>query len=372
MTDQEWLEATFATLHATPETGFNEWKTAAFVAEQLTALGLDVSTGIAGTGIVATLRGAQPGPTLGFRADMDALSHNVGGEPRTLHSCGHDANMTLVLGLARIAGRRQLQRGTLKLVFQPGEETLLGAKRMIEHGVIDDVDEFFGIHLRPVQEATCGQATPALFHGSSYKMDVTLKGLSAHGARPHLGINVVDAAAAVVNAVNAIRLDPTIPHSAKVTRLIAGGNASNIIPDKAELSLDLRCQTNPLMRELLDKATRAVESAAATIGAEATIEIRGGVVAAEYSEEMIALAREAIVAVLGEAGLLAPIVTPGADDFHFYAQHKPTLKTGFIGLGCNLRPGLHHPEMNFDHAALPDGVRVLAHIVGQRLGYVGD
>lgn len=368
MNDQEWIETTFRTLHAMPEQGFQEKRTSAFIADQLSQLGFEVTSGIAGTGVVGTLRGQQPGPVLALRADMDALSHNVGGEQRTLHSCGHDANMSMVLGEAHTAARRPPATGTLKLIFQPGEETLMGALKMIEHGVIDDVDYFIGIHLRPEQEARLGQACPALYHGSSYKMEAMLKGLSAHGARPHLGINVVDAAAAVVNAVNAIRLDPTIPHSAKVTRLIAGGNASNIIPDTAELSLDLRCQTNALMRELLDKAARAVESAASTVGAQASTHIKGGVAAAEYSDEMIALAREAIVATLGEAGLLAPIVTPGADDFHFYAQHKPSLKTGFVGLGCNLSPGLHHPEMHFDPAALKDGVRILSYMVEKLLG----
>ena len=369
MIDMEWIENTFGTLHGMPEVALQEKQTAAFVADALRQLGFEVTAGIAGTGVVATLKGKQPGPVVGVRADMDALSHVVDGEARTIHSCGHDAHMTMVLGLAKVVAERRPEKGTLKLIFQPAEEDLVGALKMIEHGVIDDVDHLLGIHLRPAQEARLGQATPALFHGSSYHLEATLKGVSAHGARPHLGVNVIDAAAAVVNAVNAIRIDPTIPHSAKITRLFAGGSARNIIPDKAELSLDLRCQTNPLMRELLDKATRAVETAAATVGAEAEVTVKGGVVAAEYSDEMIALAREAIIAVLGESGLLAPIVSPGADDFHFYAQHKPSLKVGFVGLGCNLLPGLHHPEMHFDHSAMQSGIQILSHIVEKLLGY---
>ena len=369
MIDMEWIETTFGTLHAMPEVGFQEKNTSAFVVETLRQVGFEVATGIAETGVVGTLKGKHSGPVLGIRADMDALSHTVNGLPRTIHSCGHDAHMTMVLGLAKIAGSRSLERGSLKLIFQPAEEGLFGARKMIEHGVIDDVDHLLGIHLRPAQEAALGQATPALFHGSSYHLEAVLKGVSAHGARPHLGINVIDAAAAVVNAINAIRIDPTVPHSAKVTRLFAGGSATNIIPDKAELALDLRCQTNPLMRELIDKATSAVETAAATVGAEAEIVIKGGVVAAEYNDEMIALAREAIVATLGEQGLLAPIVSPGADDFHFYAQHKPSLKAGFIGLGCNLLPGLHHPEMHFDHSAMQDGINILTRMVEKLLGY---
>lgn len=369
MIDTDWIETTFRALHAMPEVGFQEKRTSAFVAEMLGQLGFEVATGIAGTGVVGTLKGKHSGPAVGVRADMDALSHTVAGELRNIHSCGHDAHMTMALGLAKVAASRKVEKGTLKLIFQPGEETLFGARKMIEHGVIDDIDHLLGIHLRPAQEASLGQATPALYHGSSYHLEATLTGVSAHGARPHLGVNVIDAAAAVVNAINAIRIDPTVPHSAKVTRLIAGGGANNIIPDKAELALDLRCQSNPLMRELIDKVTRAIETAASTVGAEASVAIKGGVVAAEYSDDMINLAREAIVAVLGEQGLLAPIVTPGADDFHFYAQHKPALKAGFVGLGSSLLPGLHHPEMSFDHAAMQDGIGILSHMVERLVGY---
>ena len=368
MLESDWIESTFRTLHALPEVAFQERKTAAFVAEALAGFGFEVQTGLAETGLVATLRGEQPGPVLGFRADMDALSHTVDGVSRVIHSCGHDANMAMVLGLARNVADRRLAHGTLKQIFQPAEEGLNGAREMIRQGVVDNLDLLFGIHLRPGQEASLHQASPALYHGSSFHLEAVLTGVPAHAARPHMGVNAIDAAAAAVNAINAIRINPVVPHSAKVTRLLAGGSAINIIPDRAELSVDLRCQSNPLMRELIDKTTQAIRSAAATVGAEATVEVRGGVVAAEYDEEMIALAREAIAAVLGESGVLAPIVTPGGDDFHFYRQHKPALKTGFIGLGCDLTPGLHHPDMSFDHRALPDGVRILSYLTDKLLG----
>ena len=111
---------------------------------------------------------------------------------------------------------------------------------MLDSGLLDDVDEMISIHLRPIQEARFGQATPALCHGASKVVKAKVKGLTSHGARPHLGINAIDAAAQIVNAINAIKIDPTVPHSVKTTKLMAGGTAHNIIPETAEMTFDLR------------------------------------------------------------------------------------------------------------------------------------
>lgn len=361
------VEELYATLHGMPELGLKEAKTAAFLAEQLRKAGYEVATGVGGTGVVGVLRGDKPGPVLALRADMDALKHIVDGKECALHSCGHDAHSAMVLCAAEQAAKRKPATGTLKLLFQPAEETLLGALALIDAGAILDVDAIVGIHLRPEQEAKRGQATPALCHGASGRIEATIEGVAAHGARPHLGVNAIDAAAAVVNAINAIHMNPVVPHSIKVTKLLAGGAATNLIPDKAEMAMDVRAQQNGLMQELLKRAEAAIGNAAASVGAKVAIRVKPGAPAAEYSEEMIALAREAIVAVLGKGGLLAPIITPGAEDFHFYAKRKPTLKTAYIGLGCDLTPGLHHPRMNFDVGSLTNGVNILQHMVNRML-----
>jgi amidohydrolase len=167
----------------------------------------------------------------------------------------------------------------------------------------------------------------------------------------------------VVNAINALRMNPVVPYSIKVTKLLSGGAATNLIPDKAEMAMDVRAQDNRVMKELLRKAEAAIVSAAASVGAKALVRVKPGAPAAEYSEEMVALAREAIVDVLGETGLLPPITTPGAEDFHFYIQRKPTLKTAYVGLGCDLTPGLHHPQMRFDVSSLISGVNILHRMV---------
>lgn len=153
-----------------------EFKTSAWLAEKIKAAGFAVTTGVGGTGIVAVLNGKEPGPVVALRADMDALAHVVDGQDVCVHSCGHDAHCAMVLTAAEEIAKTGIKRGTLKILFQPAEEKLFGATRMIEAGVLDDVEIILGIHLRPGQEAKSGQATPALYHGSSYIMEATITG----------------------------------------------------------------------------------------------------------------------------------------------------------------------------------------------------
>lgn len=365
---QTRVQEVWRTLHDIPEVGFAEIKTSAYLAAQLEAAGYQVQTGVGKTGVIGTLAGAQPGPTLALRADMDALAHMIDNQECAIHSCGHDAHSAIVLTAAEELARKGIAKGTLKILFQPAEEKLFGAIRMIEDGAIDDVDILLGLHLRPIQEAALGQATPALYHGASYVMNASLQGAAAHGARPHLGINAIDGAAAAVQAINAIRVNPVIPSSVKVTKLHAGGPASNAIPDQALLTVDLRAQDNATMDELLKKTKQAIEAGAATVGCQAAVTVLGGCPAAEYSPAIVELAKDAIQHVLGRTGLLDPITTPGGEDFHFYVKHKPTLEVGYLGLGAALTPGLHHPDMTFDKACLPDGVNILLYMADQVLG----
>ena len=353
-----FLKETCDALHNMPELGLKEFKTSAYLAERLKEFGYAVETNVGGTGVVAALKGNAPGPTIGLRADMDALLHIVDGKEVTIHSCGHDAHCAMVLTVAKEMARRGLKKGCLKIIFQPAEEILAGALAMIEAKVIDDVDIIMGVHLRPIQEAKVGQATPGLYHGASTILQATIEGVSAHGARPHLGVNVIDAACLAVQAVNTIHLDPIVPTTVKATKLQAGSASSNIIPDKAELAFDLRSQENDKMEELIKKTTQTIEAAAVSIGAKLTINSVKGVPAAEYDQEMIGIAREAIVSVLGEQGLLDPITSPGGEDFHFFVKHKPSIKAVYIGIGVDLTPGLHHPDMTFNKDALINGVNI--------------
>lgn len=363
---------TFNELHSFPELGYEEEKTAGKLADILEAEGFSVERRVGGTtGVIGTLKGSAPGPVFALRADMDALpidedsGHPFSSQNRgVMHACGHDAHSTIVLFAALIAARAGVAMGTLKAVFQPAEELLTGALSMLKSGLLADVDEMAGLHLRPIQEARLGEASPALMHGSSYVVNIAVEGQSAHGARPHLGINAVDGAAAIVNAINAIRVDARVSHSFKTTSIIAGGKASNIIPDSAKMVVDVRAQTNETMKEILEKIEQAAVYGAKSVGATASVESMKGVPAAEYNPGLTEEMRLAIEDVLGSS--LPPIVSPGGEDFHFFAT-EGKIKTAYMALGADLEPGLHSEKMRFNPEALITGTKILCALLARKM-----
>jgi len=365
MQKKNYVEQVYNHLHLIPETGFKEFETSKFIAEELKKCGYDVLEGILGTGVIATMSSEVNGPILAIRADMDALEYEFEGKTVNLHTCGHDANSSMVLATAKEVAEVGIQKGKAVFIFQPAEEILGGADGISKSGVIDDVEEIIGIHLRPIQEAKLGEATPALCHGASNSIEVTVRGLASHGARPHLGINAIDAAVLAVSAINSVKVDPRVPHSAKVTQFNSAGKTHNVIPDRVTLVLDLRAQTNEVMSVLIERLVEAITSSVKSIGATAEIVVGPGVPAAEYDDEMVHITKEAITEVLGST--LAPIVTPGGEDFHYYAKNL-SVKTAYVGLGADLIPGLHNPDMKFDTKALEHGTEILKKIVYKRLG----
>ncbi len=360
----EYVDEVFERLHAMPEVAFQEHETSRFILKELRKFGY-IAAIVAKTGIIATLNSEKPGPVFGVRADMDALPFVVDGEDIAIHACGHDANSSMVLAMAKDIAEKGISRGKLILVFQPAEEVLTGARAVLESGKLDELGELIGIHLRPEEEAVLGIATPALRHGSSYKIKVKIDGKSAHGARPHQGVNSIDAAVLAVNAVNAVRVDPRVSHSAKVTVINSLGDAFNTIPETTNMVFDLRAQTNGAMDDLRKRVTGVINDSVELIGASAEIK-EDGIPAADYDDEMIDLAKEAIEKVLGRS--LPPIETPGGEDFHFYTENLPALRTAYIGLGADLNPGLHKPDMEFDQRALRHGRDILKYIVTNKLG----
>lgn len=357
-------------LHTIPELGMQEVKTSAFIADELEKMGYKVSRNIGGkTGIVALLDSGKEGKTFAIRADMDALGHIIDGKHCAMHTCGHDAHSSMLLAAAEeIMKNNIVKKGKLKLLFQPAEEIGTGALSMIEGGALEGVDYLIGTHLRPSTEAKLGEATPAICYSASTVLIVKFIGLQAHGARPHLGVNAIDAATSAINAVNAIHLDPNLSYSAKATRFICDAGVTNSIPALATVTWDIRSQQNSTMEILLEKIKNAITAGATTVGATVEFTIPMNLPATEYDDEMTELLAEAISSVLGEKGLLKPVFTPGGEDFSYYRIKKPTLKAGFFGLGCNLTPGLHHPDMNFDKSALESGVAIHTYAVKKILG----
>jgi len=365
--EQGYVYELFEYLHAHPELGMEEKETSAFLAGELEKYGYKVIRNVGGkTGVIGILDGQKPGKTVALRADMDALPYTIDGVCTARHTCGHDAHSSMVMAAARTLAEQKISRGRLMIVFQPAEETLGGAKSMIESGLLDEVDEIMGIHIRPKEEMAFGQATCGLCHGASFTCRVRVKGISAHGARPQQGVNAIEAAIAMIQSIYAIHVDPRISHSFKVTRFQGGGAATNIIPDSAEFALDIRCQDNQEMDRIQEKIRRIAAGTAEAFGAEAEVELNG-VPGAEYDEDMVKDAGGVISAILGPKNAKPPIKTPGGEDFHFYTRMLPHCKAAYVGLGAEAYPGLHHKDMEFRHEAMEYGVKILVELAKKRL-----
>ena len=357
---------TFNHLHANPELSWEEVNTTAFITNELEEAGCTVTVFDDCTGAVGDIGNFSGDvPIIALRADMDALWQEVDGEMKANHSCGHDAHMTMVLGvLHNVKDRKDLLENIgIRFIFQPAEEVGAGALKLVDKGVVDNVDFYYGIHLRPFQETANGKAAPAIVHGATGTIQFEIRGDDAHGARPHLTQNAVEVGTYIVNAIHTIHLDPTVPHSAKVTRFHAGGRNTNIIPGSATLAVDLRAQQNEAMDLLVSRVHDVLESARSFFNVTINITEEYGIAAAEVHPEAEAIARKAISAVLGEENTTDPIITPGGDDFHFYTIKRPHLKATMVGLGCGLQPGLHHPNMTFDRDAMFNGIDVLTKIL---------
>ncbi|CAM3222951.1 amidohydrolase [Sporolactobacillus spathodeae] len=346
----------FNHLHEHPEISMQEFQTTNYLQLQLEQLGWNTKRFADCPGVIGEIGSGRP--IIGLRADMDALWQHVGGSLRANHSCGHDAHMAMALGAARLLPRLPRAVGTVRLLFQPAEETGEGALAFCDRGVAGDLDYLFGVHLRPQQETRNGLARPAIFHGACRTITGTISGLEAHASRPHLGINAIEAAAMIATALNQIHLDPMISYSVKMTQLHAG-TAANIIPGQASFTLDLRAETNEAMADLTEKTRCAVQNATACSGATVTLTVPEGSPASAASVDAMTIMTEAIREELGNECCKPPLPSSGGDDFNHYARRFPKLKTTMLALGCDLTPGLHHPQMQFNHDAIFDGVRIL-------------
>lgn len=300
----------------------------------------------------------QGSPKIGVRADMDALWQEVHGEMKANHSCGHDAHMTIVTGLMMKLKEDNHQVGTIRAVFQPAEELGNGSLSVVKEGAVDDLDYFYGVHVRPKDETTFPNCATGIQHGSAVFVRGKISGADHHGARPHKGINAIEVATSIVNHLNQIHTDPHIAATAKMTNLHAGTDNFNIIPGSASFGLDLRAQTNEMMDLLQTKVKGILTHLSTLYDVKIDFEFDDYVPAAVINEDAEKLMKEGIEKATGKEAL-PRIITPGADDFHFYTIERPHLKATMLGLGADVTPGLHDPYMEFNHDAIQIGIDVL-------------
>ncbi|WP_047382063.1 MULTISPECIES: amidohydrolase [unclassified Cetobacterium] len=364
---KNYVEQLFDRLHEIPERGFEEFETSKILISELEKYDFKIHKKVGGTGIVAIYDSGKPGPILALRADMDALEFIVDGRVVNIHACGHDANCAMVMAAAKYCKEKGIKKGILKIIFQPAEELTGGALAMLKDPRLGKIDELIGIHLRPIEDMKLGEASEAVYHSATVQLRYKIKGLSAHGARPHLGVSALEAAVLATNAVNSIKINPAVNHSIKVTNISVEGRTYNKIPSEALLALDIRSESNEVMSIMKEKVKVAVDMATKSIGATAEEVYFGEVIAATYDEEMVQTCKIAIEKVLGKS--YGRMVNYGGEDFHYFTRDLKC-KSSYLGIGAEAVPGLHHEKMTFKKEALTIGEKILIEIVSERLGVV--
>jgi amidohydrolase len=378
---REQLVAWRRDFHMHPELGLQEYRTAGIVADRLRELGFQVQTGVAETGVVGLLEGQQTGPVVMLRFDMDALpiteeneTDYVSQNPGVMHACGHDAHVAMGLGIAMLmAQRRNEIAGTLKLVFQPGEEGMNGAKLMIEEGVLENPrpDVFLATHVWNEKPVGTIDVTPGAVMAAAEKWACTVRGKGGHGALPNRTVDPIVTTAQIVIALQTVVSRNVSPLETAVVSVgaVHGGSVFNTIPARVELSGTIRTY-NPQVREVvLQRVREVVEGTAAACGAEAELEIVPLTPTLVNDAGIAEVVRAAAEAVVGPENVVSGERTMGSEDAAFFMQEVPGFYF-FLG-SANAERGLdaphHNPRFDFDEDALPLGVATIMHILAHYL-----
>ena len=348
----QWFEH----FHKYPEVSWKEFKTTEKIAQILATNEVSYRLFDGIPGLVAEIRSGEE--VIAMRADIDALWQEVNGEMRANHSCGHDANITMALGALLCLKELQLKK-RIRFIFQPAEESGGGALETMKQNVLENVNYLFGVHLRPIEELSLGKITPAIHHGAAVFMKGKIRGVDAHGARPHQGRNAIDVLVAIHQFINSIHIDPFEACSVKMTRMQADGGSINIIPGNAEFSMDIRAQKNEVLKQLIEKVEHGIKMISTMYDIEISLEWHDRTPGAVVHPDAAKIAEFSIIEALGVDALAPEIHTPGSDDFHYYTVMNPELKAAMIGVGADLAPGLHHPLMTFNKQALFGGIKVI-------------
>jgi amidohydrolase len=359
--------------HQHPELGFEETRTARLIAAYLQELGLEVQTGIGQTGVVATLEGPGPGPTLMLRFDMDALPVEEGNDvhyrsryPGRMHACGHDGHMAIGLGVATLMVRHQERlAGRIKFVFQPAEEGLGGAFAMIADGVLENPRPDIALALHLWNHIPYGQvrvtAGPAMASSSIFTL--TVHGKGGHGAAPHKANDPVLAAAHIVTALQSIVSRNIDPLNSVVVTVgeFSAGTAFNVIPETAVLKGTVRSYDSETHRLIYRRILEMAKNMCTAFGCQVAMETVAIVPAVVNDEAIAGVVRQAAARVVGETNVIAGKDMASEDMGHFLEEIPGCyFFVGSAGETEELRFPHHHPRFNFDERALPVGVATMA------------
>jgi amidohydrolase len=380
-------------LHQHPELSNREYKTAEYIAAHLKKLGLEVQTGIAKTGIVAILRGAQPGPVVALRADMDALpvkervdipfkssvrAEYMGDTVPVMHACGHDSHVAMLMGAAEIlSSMKKDLPGTVKFFFQPAEEGPPGneeggAPLMVKEGCMDNpkVDAVFGMHIESDIEAGTFEYKPGAFMASSDWFTITIKGKQSHGSQPWKGIDPIVVGTQIVNALQTIVSRQSELTKAPVVITVGkfhSGVRPNIIPEEAVLQGTIRALDSKMQKETHERIRKIATTMAEAMGATAEVTIDTKTLVTYNDPALVKMMLPTLERTAGKENVKEREWVTGSEDFSYYGEKAPALFLYFGGMpkgaDKSKAPPHHTPDFYIDDSRLDVGVKAFCNLV---------
>ncbi|HMQ03025.1 MAG TPA: amidohydrolase [Pyrinomonadaceae bacterium] len=379
-------------IHQYPELGNREFKTAKYVEDHLRRLGMEVRTGIAKTGVVGILKGSQPGPVIGLRADMDGLpvterndlpfrsraTGEYGGQTvGVMHACGHDTHVAMLMGAAEVlAGMKDKIKGTVVFIFQPAEEGPPpgeegGASLMVKEGVMNNpkIDAIFGIHINSRTEVGTIRYKPGAIMAASDWFEIKIKGRQTHGAYPWLGVDPIAVATQIYTGLQMIvarRSDlPKAPVVITVGR-INGGVRENIIPEELVMAGTIRTLDTEMQKDVHEKIRQTAKNIAESMGASVEVSIDNKAPVTHNTPELVEKMLPSLQKAAGKENVLLGEWVTGAEDFAFF-QSVPSFYFVVGGMPKGMDPDKaaphHTPDFFIDDSRLDVGVKAFANIV---------
>ena len=354
-------------LHTIPELQYDVFKTAAFVEDRLRAFGCDsVVPGIGRTGVVGLIHGRLgKGPTIGLRADMDALPLNeitgkpyASASPGRMHACGHDGHTAMLLGAAKYLAETRNFSGSVAVIFQPAEEGGGGGRAMVQDGLMErfEIDRVFGMHNMPGMEVGTFAIRPGPIMAATADFTIQVTGKGGHAAMPHTTIDPIVAASQMVQALQTIAartVDPIDSVVVSVTKFNAG-DAYNVIPQQAQLAGTIRSLRTEVAEVASARVRTICEGIASANGASVTVDVRPNYPVTSNDPLEAAFAASVAQGVAGETNVRTAVdPVMGGEDFSFMLQARPG---AFIFVGNGNTAGLHHPAYDFNDEAIPFGI----------------
>ena len=380
-------------LHQYPELSNREVKTAKYVEDNLRRLGLEVRTGIAKTGVVGILKGAQPGPTIGLRADMDALpvternslpfaskekSEYNGQTVGVMHACGHDTHVAMLLGAAEVlSSMKDRIKGTVVFVFQPAEEGAPageegGAQLMVKEGVMNNpkIDVMFGIHINSQTEIGKIKYKSGSFMAAADWFTIKVKGKQAHGSAPWGGIDPIATAAQIINGLQMI-----VSRQSELTKApvvitvgkINGGVRENIIPEELTMAGTIRTLDSQMQKDVHEKIRITATKIAEAMGASVEVSFENKTLVTYNTPELVKKMLPSLEKAAGKENISETEWTTGAEDFSFFGEKVPSFffNVGGMPKGMNKKDAAPHhtPDFFIDDSRLDVGVKAFSNIV---------